>query len=265
MATIPDLKQFPKDYLNKVYQYEGNLDFDFFKTRVWWWRLFESYIKDYKEKKGPFIEWVNRIIQGLHKSKLFEVWEEDIPDKDGNKINTITHKDEVNWYLKYLLILWHLEKNIFPNIKDVFRYEYKTRINGKYGQRTNWFNLQAIKQSSGDPDSLDMYIITEDLTYNPFIVYPRDLRIDLLKSQNSQMKKFEKWFKDKKNKFPVSKDASYRGNLNAWNSWPVLEWIDIKHHNLEVPKEENAKYSVTESSRDDRIRQVKRAHKKSEL
>ena len=255
MAIIRDYKQFSKDYLEEIYQYEGKLDFDFFKTRVWWWRLTETFIDNYKQDKGPFIDWVNRIVSNLSEEGLYEECEEEFFDDDGEIFTTETFREPINWIKKYYLLLYLFNKNITHFIIDAFKYELKARFNGEYELGENWFELQATKQSLGDINSLDSYFFNEAFTDIEPKVKASDLEINLKAPLETSKRELANWIKEKREKFGISPAVSYVRNLNAWKSMQVLEWIDIKHFDLRV---------LTETE-ERRIRQVRQDYKEGKI
>ncbi len=251
MATIPNLKQFTGEYLKAIHQFDGNLDCDFFKTRVWWWRLTDSF----KKGKGPFIDWVNRIVSKLSQEELYEESEKEIFDEDGKVIGEIPFYDPIDWEKKYRIIVYLFNENTAHFIKEAFKYELEARINGKYEHDKNWFDLQSVKQSLGDIDSLDMFYLFGPLADSESKVNASDLEIDLKAPLRDSKRKFANWMIDKQRELGISSVTSNNGNLNAWKSMPVLEWIDIKHFDLRLLSDDEER----------RIRKVKQNYREGKI
>ncbi len=233
MAPKPNYTGLDKAHLKEVYRYDGPLDEDFFKNNVWWWKLFDTFKEDYRNKSGPLIDWVDRVSSRFQETD-FEVEKEDQIYELGEPIEDNNDEQARNWRIKkYFYSLCYLEQDSLYHLKEVAAYELQARITGKYKSGKNWLDLGQENKDSGE----DIVNFLKIDIPNRFIELSKigksdDLELDLKESDNVLIKQFKKWLGKQRDKRGVPSKPRNKGKSNRLMPWKDIENIDKKKYIL---------------------------------
>ena len=223
-----------KDYLREVYRYDGLIDEEFLKTRVWWWKLLDTFRDDYERGHGPFIEWISRLAANFPDKEIFA--EEEFQDEEG-EIEIAPFAPPVNWkdvcFHRLITVHYHTKYN-YLDIESVFRYELLARAQGSYPFGRNWLELSQDDANSGYFDNIDFLAESDPRIFGSELgtVEVKNLWLDLEKSDAKLIKQFRGLILKLRRERGIAKPRPNQGKRNRGYAWSGLGAIDIKTHPL---------------------------------